>query len=90
MDAPLVFRLAAALFVISALAVSAVQALHPAPPTAPARQASTPTIARRDPLQREQQRCQALGEAGAQDQACLRVWAQTRARFLGAPDDREP
>lgn len=90
MDAPLVFRLAAALFVVSALALSAVQALQPAPPAAPARQAPTPTIARRDPLQAEQQRCQMLGEAGAQDPACLRVWAQTRARFLGAPAEREP
>ena len=90
MDAPLLFRLAAALFVVSALALSAVQALHPAPSAAPARQAAPPSVSQHDPLKREQQRCQALGEAGAQDQACLRAWAQTRARFLGAPAAQEP
>jgi len=37
----------------------------------------------RDPLRDEQRRCQQLGEVAAQDTACLKVWAQTRDRFLG-------
>lgn len=39
----------------------------------------------RDPLRDEQRRCQQLGEAAAQNTACLKVWAQTRDRFLGRP-----
>jgi len=39
--------------------------------------------AERDPLRDEQRRCQQLGEAAAQDAACLKIWAQTRDRFLG-------
>ncbi|WP_341992468.1 putative entry exclusion protein TrbK-alt [Azorhizobium sp. AG788] len=41
--------------------------------------------AERDPLRDEQRRCQQLGEAAAQDTACLKAWAQTRDRFLGRP-----
>ena len=36
-----------------------------------------------DPLVAELTRCQALGEAGARDEQCLRAWAETRRRFLG-------
>ncbi|MFC5386824.1 putative entry exclusion protein TrbK-alt [Aquamicrobium segne] len=36
-----------------------------------------------DPLRIEQRRCQELGEAAANDAACLAVWAETRNRFLG-------
>ncbi|MDI4656604.1 putative entry exclusion protein TrbK-alt [Xanthobacter autotrophicus] len=41
--------------------------------------------AERDALRDEQRRCQQLGEVAAQDTACLKVWAQTRDRFLGHP-----
>ena len=37
----------------------------------------------RDPLREGQRRCQQLGEAAANDAECLRVWAETRDRFLG-------
>ncbi|MCG5238045.1 putative entry exclusion protein TrbK-alt [Xanthobacter oligotrophicus] len=43
----------------------------------------------RDPLRDEQRRCQQLGEAAAQDSACLKIWAQTRDRFLGRPASNE-
>ena len=46
-----------------------------------------------DPLRAELTRCQLLGEAGARDAACLRVWAENRTRFLtpGArPDPQSP
>ena len=45
--------------------------------------------AARDPLREGLRRCQQLGEAAAQDTACLKVWAQTRDRFLGRPAPNE-
>ncbi|QIB32955.1 putative entry exclusion protein TrbK-alt [Ancylobacter pratisalsi] len=45
--------------------------------------------AERDPLRDAQRRCQQLGEAAAQDAACLNVWAQTRDRFFGRPAPNE-
>ena len=36
-----------------------------------------------DPLVAEMRRCQALGEAGGRDPACLAAWAENRRRFLG-------
>lgn len=38
-----------------------------------------------DPLRAELKRCQLLGEAGAQDDHCLRAWAENRRRFLHLP-----
>ena len=49
--------------------------------------ATPPATAAADPLQSEFTRCQALGEAGAHDAACLAAWAENRRRFL-APDRR--
>lgn len=41
-----------------------------------------------DPLRDGQRRCQQLGEAAARDGVCLKVWSDTRDRFLGrAPAD---
>ncbi|MER2508650.1 MAG: putative entry exclusion protein TrbK-alt [Amaricoccus sp.] len=36
-----------------------------------------------DPLRDGQRRCQRLGEAAARDSVCLKVWSDTRDRFLG-------
>lgn len=36
-----------------------------------------------DPLREGQRRCQQMGEAAARDSECLRIWAETRDRFLG-------
>ena len=36
-----------------------------------------------DPLREGQRRCQRMGEAAARDSECLRIWAETRDRFLG-------
>ena len=44
--------------------------------TAPALSADT------DPMARELQHCQMIGEAGARDTACLAAWAENRRRFL--------
>jgi len=35
-----------------------------------------------DPMARELQHCQMLGEDGARDTACLAAWAENRRRFL--------
>jgi conjugative transfer region protein TrbK len=44
-----------------------------------------------DPLRAAQRRCQLLGEAAARDGECLRIWAETRDRFLGtAPTSPQP
>lgn len=43
-----------------------------------------------DPLREGQRRCQRLGEAGARDAECLRVWAESRDRFLGLDRQRPP
>ncbi|ABL68268.1 putative entry exclusion protein TrbK-alt [Paracoccus denitrificans] len=36
-----------------------------------------------DPLREGQRRCQRMGAAAAEDAECLRIWAETRDRFLG-------
>ncbi|MFN8683411.1 putative entry exclusion protein TrbK-alt [Paracoccus sp. P2] len=36
-----------------------------------------------DPLREGQRRCQRMGEAAANDAYCLRIWGETRDRFLG-------
>ena len=58
----------------------------------PVRRAPAPALAPSvDPLRAEQRRCQKMGEAAAYDPECLRVWAQTRDRFLGrTPSDATP
>ncbi|MEF9600831.1 putative entry exclusion protein TrbK-alt [Paracoccus sp. PXZ] len=44
-----------------------------------------------DPLREGQRRCQQMGEAAANDVECLRIWADTRDRFLGrAPAQSTP
>ncbi len=48
---------------------------------APAEDAAPP--AEPDPLREGQRRCQQMGEAAAGDSECLRIWAETRDRFLG-------
>ena len=45
---------------------------------------STPVLEEaEDPLREGQRRCQQMGEAAARDSECLRIWAETRDRFLG-------
>ncbi|WP_157016606.1 putative entry exclusion protein TrbK-alt [Mesorhizobium xinjiangense] len=57
----------------------------------PGRPASTPALApSADPLRADQRRCQQMGEAAANDPECLRVWAETRDRFLGRTPPAAP
>lgn len=45
---------------------------------------------REDPLREGQRRCQRMGEAAAEDAECLRIWAETRDRFLGRTPEASP
>ncbi len=81
MDGKMLARLGAVVFVAIALTVTAIDMARKdepsAQPPAPALQPAA------DPLREEHRRCQQLGEAAASDAECLRVWAETRDRFLG-------
>ncbi len=81
MDGKVLARIAAIIFVAVAITATIIEMTREekAGP-APAASALQPAA---DPLRLEQRRCQELGEAAANDAACLRVWAETRDRFLG-------
>ncbi|MBB3773745.1 conjugative transfer region protein TrbK [Angulomicrobium tetraedrale] len=80
-------RLSAVIFAVIAgtAAVVEISRDEKAPEPSPMRAIET----ERDPLRDAQRRCQQLGEAAAHDAACLKVWAQTRGRFLGRPAPNE-
>lgn len=92
MDTKLLARIGAIVFVAVAITATAIEATRKdSPPETWS--ASRPTVAHTDPLRVELLRCQALGEAGPRDPACLRAWAENRNRFLapGArPEERLP
>jgi len=87
MDGAILARLGAVIFVAIAgtAAVLEMSREEKAAEPSPMRAIET----ERDPLRDEQRQCQQLGEAAAQDAACLKVWAQTRDRFLGRPSQNE-
>jgi conjugative transfer region protein TrbK len=79
-------RIGAIVFVAFAITATVIEMTREDEPVrhTPAR-ALAPSI---DPLRTEQRRCQQMGEAAARDPECLRVWSETRDRFLGrAPSD---
>lgn len=81
MDGKMLARLGAVVFIAIAITAAVVDmtrednspVVAPPPAVEPAS----------DPLREGQRRCQQLGEAAAADPECLRVWAETRDRFLG-------
>ena len=83
MDSKMLARLGAVVFVAVAITVAVVEMTRKdeAPAGAPARIVEPA----RDPLREGQRRCQQLGQQAASDAECLRVWAETRNRFLGRP-----
>ncbi|WP_425105129.1 putative entry exclusion protein TrbK-alt [Ancylobacter sp.] len=87
MDAAMLARLGAVIFVAIAgtAAVLEMSREEKVPEPSPIRTVE----AARDPLRDEQRRCQQLGEAAAQDAPCLKIWAQTRDRFLRRPASNE-
>ena len=81
MDGKMLARLGAIIFVAVAITATAIEMTRKeeAPASSPA-SLQQPT---RDPLREGQRRCQQLGQKAAEDSECLRVWAETRDRFLG-------
>lgn len=84
MDGKMLARLGAVIFVAFAITATAIEMTRkeeqPEPPRVHAAEPARP-----DPLRVGQRRCQRLGEAALRDDDCLRVWAESRDRFLGAP-----
>ena len=80
MDGKMLARLGAIVFVAIAITATAIEMTRKE--DAPA---SPPRLLQpeRDPLREGQRRCQQLGQKAADDAECLRVWAETRDRFLG-------
>jgi len=80
MDGKMLARLGAIIFVTIAVTATAIEMTRKqdAPASPPARLEQP----QRDPLREGQLRCQQLGQQAASDAECLRVWAETRDRFL--------
>ncbi len=81
MDSKLLARIGAIVFVAIAITATAIEMTRKedVPAQAPTRLIQPD----RDPLREGQRRCQQLGAKAADDAECLRVWAETRDRFLG-------
>ncbi|MDF2118364.1 putative entry exclusion protein TrbK-alt [Roseiarcaceae bacterium H3SJ34-1] len=83
MDGKLLARLGAIVFVALAITATAIEMTRKK--EEPAGQVLRPVeVTPADPLRQAQRRCQLLGEAASRDSECLRTWAETRERFLGA------
>ncbi|AMG74224.1 MULTISPECIES: putative entry exclusion protein TrbK-alt [Alphaproteobacteria] len=81
MDGKMLARLGAIVFVAAAITATVIELTRKEDATA-----SSPVRLHQpasDPLRGGQRRCQQLGQAAANDADCLRVWAETRDRFLG-------
>lgn len=82
MDGKMLARLGAIIFIAVAITATAIEMTRkdeaPAPPIARQLQPPTP-----DPLRAGQRRCQQLGQKATEDPECLRVWTESRDRFLG-------
>lgn len=81
MDGKLLARLGAVVFVAVAITATAIE-MSRNQEAGESWTSSRPTMVSPDPLRDELFRCQALGEAGPRDPACLRAWAENRRRFL--------
>ncbi|RRD21116.1 conjugal transfer protein TrbK [Brucellaceae bacterium VT-16-1752] len=80
MDGKMLARLGAIIFVAIAITATAIEMTRKEDaPASPSRLVQP----ERDPLREGQRRCQQLGTTAASDAECLRVWAETRDRFLG-------
>ena len=81
MDGKMLARIGAIMFVAVALTATAIELTRKddAPASSPMPRLHPVT----DRLRLAQRRCQQLGQAAANDAECLRVWAETRDRFLG-------
>ena len=81
MDGKMLARLGAIVFVAIAVTATAIEMTRKQ--DAPASPSARQLQPKGDPLRESQRRCQQLGQQAASDAECLRVWAETRDRFLG-------
>ena len=81
MDGKMLARLGAIVFVAVAVTATAIEMTRKQ--EAPASPSARQLQPEGDPLRESQRRCQQLGQQAASDPECLRVWAETRDRFLG-------
>ena len=85
MDAKILARVSAVVFIAVALTVTAIEMsskdVEPDALPMPDR-----SIASQDPFASELRRCSGIGEAGPRDPGCLKAWAESRRRFLGQRD----
>jgi len=81
MDGKMLARLGTIVFVSLAITATAIEMTRKelAPETGHVRVVEPV----RDALREQQRGCQQLGPAAGNDAGCLRVWAETRDRFLG-------
>ena len=81
MDGKMLARIGAIMFVAVAITATAIELTRKddAPASSPMPLLHPAT----DPLRQAQRRCQQLGQQAANDTDCLRVWSETRDRFLG-------
>ncbi|MBS7538440.1 MULTISPECIES: putative entry exclusion protein TrbK-alt [Xanthobacteraceae] len=89
MDGKMLARIAAVVFVGTAVTATVIELTRKDAPPAyhgPGLAATTPS----DPLRTELRRCQRIGEAGRSDPACLNAWAESRLRFLGQAANETP
>lgn len=88
MDGKMLARLGAVVFIAIAITATAIDMTWKDEPSAPR---FVPVLQHpTDPLREGQRRCQQLGEAAASDADCLRIWAETRDRFLGRTPAQTP
>ena len=81
MDGKMLARLGAIVFVSLAVTATAIEMTRKEPAPETARIRTVEPV--RDPLREQQRRCQQLGQTAGNEAGCLRVWAETRDRFLG-------
>jgi conjugative transfer region protein TrbK len=81
MDGKMLARLGAIVFVSFAVTATAIEMTRK--DAAPEMERVHAVEPKRDALREGQRRCQQLGQAAASDTDCMRIWAESRDRFLG-------
>ncbi|RWI72182.1 putative entry exclusion protein TrbK-alt [Mesorhizobium sp.] len=81
MGGKMLTRLGAVIFVAVAITATLIELTRK--DEAPASPPDRIVLPGHNPLREGQRRCQQLGQKAAGDSECLRIWAETRDRFLG-------
>ncbi|MGV1954170.1 putative entry exclusion protein TrbK-alt [Agrobacterium sp. 22-214-1] len=83
MDGKMLARLGAIAFVAVAITATATEMLRKREAPAPWTRSTAAIGSSADPLRLGQRRCQQLGQVATSDPECLRIWSESRDRFLG-------